>query len=542
MRKSPWFIASFVACLIISIPILTIVFFFLQPQLAIWAYLWDTRLLELIWNTARLALGVGVGTFLVGTHLAWLVVMYQFPGRRYFEGLLLLPLAMPGYVIGFVFLSQWDYTGTVPALLREWVGFNFWMPEVRSYLGVVFVLTLVLYPYVYLLSLSAFRGQNVALLEAAICLGKTRKQLFWQVALPMARPSIAIGVLLALMETLADFGTVEIFSYDTFTTAIYELWFGLFNKEAAIQLAGLLLLFTLILFYLEAKTRGEAQYYQVHGKARPHTRFVLKGKRLVIAILYPSLILGLAFVYPVSILGIWVFEGLAEQLDAQYWELLQNTLSVATISGGMALLLAVLFAYGKRLFPQKLMVGITRFASMGYALPGSVIAVGTLLPLATADRWLNHVSERWFNESLGLLLTGSIAGMVFAYTARFLAVSFNSVDTNLSAITPTMDMAAFTLGNHRREVLWKIHVPLLRNGLVIGFIIVFVDVMKEMPATLLLRPFGFSTLATRIWELTAESYWSEAALPALTIVCAALIPVLFLIKLGNPEKFQHNPL
>ena len=535
MRKFPWFIASFLACALITIPILTILFYLFQPRLEIWAYLWETRLLELIWNTLRLAFGVGIGTFLLGTHLAWLVVMYQFPGKRFFQGMLLLPLAVPGYVIGFVFLSQWDYTGTIPTLLRQWLGTNIWIPEIRSYLGVVLVLTLVLYPYVYLLSLAAFRDQNVALLEVAINLGKTRKQLFWHVALPMARPSIAIGVLLALMETLADFGTVEIFSYDTFTTAIYQLWFGFFDKAAAIQLAGLLLMFTLTLFYIEGRSRGKAKYYQIHGNSRPHAPFVLKGKRLIIAILFPSVILGLAFFYPVSVLIVWVFQGIDEQLDLRYWNLLNNTVLVAAITGGVVLLLAILFAYGKRLFPGKPMQWITRFSSMGYALPGSVVAVGALLPLAAVDQWINVFSESWFDQRWGLIFTGSMLGMVFAYTVRFLAVSFNPVDANLSAIVPTMDMVAYTLGASHIHVLWKIHFPLIRGGLITGFIIAFVDVMKEMPATLLLRPFGFNTLATRIWELTAESYWEDAALPALTIVAVALIPVLVLIKFGKSK-------
>ncbi len=540
MHKSPWFFISVLVCACLSIPIVTILFFLFRAHLEVWQYLWETRLLELIWNTVRLAFGVGLGTFLLGTSLAWLVVMYQFPGKNFFEGTLLLPLAVPGYVIGFVFLSQWDYTGTIPMLLRHSLGRDIWLPEIRSYPGVVLVLTLVLYPYVYLLSRAAFREQNVTLLEVAISLGKSRKQLYWKVALPMARPSIAIGVLLALMETLADFGTVEIFSYDTFTTAIYQQWFGMFNKAAAIQLAGILLIFTLILFYFEGKTRGQAKYYQIHGSSRPHTPFPLKGKKAVIAVLYPTVVLGIAFVYPVLVLGIWVFQGLSDQLDYRYWNLLGNTMTVAAITGIVAISLAILFAYGKRLFPGKFMYGLTRFASMGYALPGSVIAVGALLPLSVADQWINLFSESWFGQSWGLIFTGSMLGMVFAYTVRFLAVPFNSIDTNLTAITPTMDMAAHSLGAHKRRILQEIHFPLIKSGVITGFIIIFVDVMKEMPATLLLRPFGFNTLATRIWELTAEAYWEDAALPALTIVCAALVPVVLLIRLGGSMSLKYK--
>ncbi len=533
MRLSPWFIVPSLVCLIVAIPILTILISLFQPRFEVWQYLWETRLLDLIWNTLRLAVGVGVGTFLLGTSLAWLVVMYQFPGKRFFEAMLLLPLAMPGYVIGFVFLSQWDYAGTIPTLYRQYFGYTAWFPEVRSYPGVVLVLTLVLYPYVYLLSRSAFREQNASLLEAARSLGVSRRQLFWKVALPLARPSIAVGVSLALMETLADFGTVGNFSYDTFTTAIYQMWFGLFDKAAAVQLAGMLLLFNLMLFYLEERTRGQSKYYQIHGSTRRPEPFQLSRGKVWIAVLYPSCVLGMAFVYPVTVLIVWVVQDLSERFDERYWKLLENTLLVSATTGVLTLCIAVLMAYSKRLFPGKPMHLGTRLASMGYALPGSVIAVGVLVPLSTLDHWLDDLATSWFDLSIGLLFTGSMLGMVFAYTVRFLAVAFNPVDTNLSKVTPTMDMAAHSLGASRRRVLRRIHLPLIESGMITGFIIVFVDVMKEMPATLLLRPFGYDTLATRIWELTSESYWEDAALPALTIVCSALIPVLLLIKLSK---------
>lgn len=533
MTKKLWVVLSFLICGLISIPILTIIFHVLEMRIDMWTFLWETGLVTLVLNSLGLVIGVGVGTFLLGTSLAWLVVMYRFPGARLFEGALLLPLAVPGYVIGFVFLSQWDYTGTIPSLLRQVFGQSIWIPDFRSYIGVVFVLTLVLYPYVYLLARSAFRRLNYSLIEAAINLKKTRKELFWKIGLPMARPSIAVGVMLVLMETLADFGTVELFSYDTFTTSIYQLWFGLFDKNAAIQLSGVLLIFVTILFYLEHRSRGMAGYVQVTGSSKPFPAFQLKGKKAIVATCYPALVLIMAFIIPVFILARWVVLEIIVEIDDRYFEILKNTILVGVGASTVVLFVALFFAYGRRLFPGKLTNFLTRMSTFGYALPGSVIAVGALVPLAFADHLVNYFSETMINRSVGLIFTGSLFGLIFAYTVRFLTIPFNSIASNLSNITPNMDKAAFSLGATVKQTLFRVHFPLIRGGMVTGFIIVFVDVMKEMPATLLLRPFGFNTLSTRIWELTAEAYWEDAALPALTIVMIALIPVFMLIGFGK---------
>lgn len=533
MRKTPWLVISILFCGLISLPILTILYHLFQPRIEIWSFLWETGLLELIWNTLRLSIGVGGTTFLLGTSLAWLVVMYDFPGRRIFEGALLLPLAIPGYVFGVVFLSHWDYTGLIPTLLRQWFGYGIWIPELRSYVGVVFVLTLVLYPYVYLLSRGAFRNLSLSYLEVANSLGKSRHQLFWKVALPMARPSIAVGVMLVVMETIADFGTVEVFSYETFTTSIYQLWFGMFNRDAAIQLAGLLMVFNTILFYYEGKSRGKSKFFQINGKPLQRPPFELKGRKAFIAAAIPTVVLTISFVIPVAILLQWVFSGISEQFDATYLNLLKNSILVGVVASLVTLVFAIFFSYSKRLFPKKWMYWVTRVATTGYSMPGSVIAVGVLIPLAFADRWLNVFSSNVFDQKWGLIFTGSIIGLVFAYSVRFLTVSFNAIDSNLSTITPSMDKVSYSLGKSYRHTLWKVHVPLLRSGMLTGCIIVFVDVVKEMPATLLLRPFGFNTLSTRIWELTAEAYWEDAALPSLTIVIAALIPVIMLIRMGR---------
>ena len=467
----------------------------------------------------------------MGTGLAWLVTMYRFPGQGLFAWLLILPLAMPAYVMGFVFLALFDYAGPIQRSLRQAFGSQVWFPDIASYGGVVLVMTLVLYPYVYMLARAAFLEQSATTLEAARILGAHRVVVFWKVILPLARPSIVVGVTLALMEALADFGTVAIFNYATFTRAIYRVWFGLFNRAAATELASLLLLFTLTLYFLERRQRGRAQFYQTTGSARPVIPRQLQGWRAWLASGTASVVVGVAFILPVTQLLVWTVRTAgALDYDARYPTFLLNTLTLAAITAMVAVTAAVIVAYGSRLSDSRVVGVLGRIASMGYALPGSVIAVGVLLPLAFIDRTVDAFLRAHWGYSSGLLLTGSMVGLVFAYVVRFLAVSYQTVEASLIKITPSMDMAARSLGATPGRLLRRIHIPLIRTGLTSAAMLVFVDVMKEMPATLLLRPFGYDTLAMRVWQLTSESLWELAALPALTIVAAGMLPVLILTR------------
>ena len=538
-RRFPWIWISIVLSVLIAIPIFAILYSLTDINVNTWVYLWETRLFTLIWNTLRLTLCVALLSFLLGTSLAWLVTMYDFPAKKWFEGLLLLPLAMPGYVIAFVFLSQWDISGPFPQWLRQNWGITYW-PDIRSFFWVSLLLSLVLYPYVYLLSRVAFKEQNISILEAARCLGTSRKQLFWKVALPMARPSIFVGTSFVMMETLADFGTVGIFSYDTFTTAIYQMWYGLFNQQAAIQLASFLLLFALGIFYLEEQSRKNIHYYQTSRNFRPPKPFPLFGWKASIAFLYPTLVVGFAFFYPVIILCIWALESYQINLDSRYIEWLMNTMGIAAVAAVITMIISLFLAYGKRIVKKNWYENMTRFICMGYALPGSVVAVGVLVPLSFFDHWINQVYEQYWQGELGLIFTGTMFGMLFAYLVRFLSVGFKPVDTHLQKVTPVLDMAGASLGANRKKILQKIHFPLIRGGIFTGVLIIFVDVMKEMPATLLLRPFGVETLATRIWEMTAESYWEDAALPALTIVLIATLPVILLIRMKEYYSSDYD--
>ncbi|MFQ5829204.1 MAG: ABC transporter permease [Candidatus Methylomirabilia bacterium] len=520
--------AAGVLALLVATPILVVVSSLLTPSLEVWAHLWQTQLLELVWNTLVLIIGVGMGVAMVGTGLAWLVTMYSFPGRPALEWLLILPLAMPAYVIGFVFLALFDYTGPVQTWLRTVWGREVWFPDMASYWGLVLVMTLVLYPYVYMLARVAFLGLSEATLEAARSLGTSRLELFWRVGVPLARPAIVAGVTLALMEALADFGTVAIFNYPTFTVAIYRVWFGLFDRQAATELASLLLLFTLSLYLLERGLRGRVRFYQTAQPTRPAAGQSLSGWRGWAASGAATAILGVAFALPVFQLLVWIASG--EGYDDRYPEFVGNTLSVATIAGMVTVTAAVIIAYGVRLSQSRVVTTFSHLPKMGYALPGSVIAVGVLAPLAFIDHTLNAFLHGTFGISSGLLLTGSMVGLVFAYLVRFLALSSQTVETTLLKITPSMDMAARSLGTGPWGVLRRIHLPLIRGGLCTAAILVFVDVMKEMPATLLLRPFGYETLAVRVWQLTSESFWEAAALPALTIVLAGILPVIILVR------------
>ncbi len=531
LPRDPWPLAAGAVALVVATPILVVVSSLVTPSLDIWSHLWQTQLLELIWNTLTLSVGVGGGVVLLGTGLAWLVTMYRFPGRAVFEWLLILPLAVPAYVIGFVYRGLFDYTGPVQSGLRRVLGPGIWFPDIASFGGVVLVMTLVFYPYVYLLARTAFLEQSETTLEAARALGARRTAVFWRVALPLARPSIVAGLSLAVMEALADFGTVAIYGYNTFTVAIYRVWFGLFNRQAATELASMLLLFTLAIFVAERALRGRARFYQTERKAHSPAPTMLTGWRAWAASGAAGAVVGVSFLLPVTQLVIWTVTGLTgPDFDDRYPGFMVNTVTLGALAAILAVGAAVLVAYGLRLSRSRIVATCARIASMGYALPGSVIAVGVLGPLAFVDHGLDALLRHTAGISSGLLLTGSMGGLVFAYLVRFLAVSVQTVEASLVKVTPSMDMAGRSLGLSPGGVLRRIHLPLIRGGLCTGAILVFVDVIKEMPATLLLRPFGYETLAVRIWQFTSESFWEAAALPALTIVAAGMLPVLILAR------------
>jgi iron(III) transport system permease protein len=519
---------------VLAMPIAAVVSSLAVPAGEVWLHLWRTQLLELISRTLLLLLGVGAGALLVGGGLAWLVVHHRFPGRAVLEWALILPLAVPAYVIGFAFVGLFEYSGPVQSALRRGLGAGFGLPEIRSYPGVVVMMTLVFYPYVYLLARVAFREQGGAAVETARTLGRSRTAAFLHVTVPMARPALVAGVALAMMEALADFGTVATFGYRTLTEAIYRVWYGMFDRIAAAQLASVLLLFAAGLLLLERHSRGRARFTQ-GGRRGPAVEPVrLRGWRAAGATAACVSVLALAFLLPVGQLAWWAIGAIrAGQVAPDFATLLWHTCALAGTTAAVASLLAVLLAYAGRLHGTVAVRVAAQLSSMGYALPGAVIAVGVLLPLAWADHALVPWLERALGRPLGLLLTGSAAGLVLAYLVRFLAVGLQTVDASLGKIPQSLDDAARVLGSGGGAMLRRVHLPLMRGGLLTAVVLVFVETMKEMPATLLLRPVGLNTLAVEIWERTSEAMWPEAAVPALTLVGVGLLPVVLLIRLTS---------
>lgn len=525
-----WRLASLLLAGLLAIPILMLLPAWLVSESAVWRHLADTVLLDLLRNTIVLMFGVGAGVLVIGVGLAWLTVMCEFPGRRLFDWMLMLPLGMPAYVLAFVAIGLLDFSGPVQGVLRDWFGVHgYWFPRIRSEGGVIAVMVLALYPYVYMLARAAFLSQGRNMLESGRILGLGPWAAFYRVSLPMARPAIASGVALALMETLADFGAVSIFNYDTFTTAIYKAWFGLFNINAAAQLATLLLLFVTLALYGERRWRGQARFYTSGKGVRDH-RYQLKGARAVLATCAATAVFALAFIIPILQLIIWVVGTAFKGVDARYLEFIRHTLMLGALAALLTVSGALLLAYVRKLWPDNLTRLSMRLATLGYALPGSVLAVGIMLFFTWIDKGINNLAQAWFGVSAGLLLGGSLVALLFAYLVRFLAVAHGPVDSALERIKPSIQQAARTLGASNREILWRIYVPMLRPGLLTAALLVFVDVMKEMPATLLLRPFDWDTLAIRIFELTSEGEWQLAALPALTLVLVGLLPVMLLVR------------
>jgi iron(III) transport system permease protein len=521
---------------IVSLPILTIVWSLTQPAWAVWAHLWQTQLPELLLNTLGLVGGVALGVLVLGTTLAWLVVTCEFPGRRVFEWALVLPLALPAYVIGFVFLGVFEYSGPVQTALRGGLGPGARLPDLRAGWGVVLMMTLVYYPYVYTLARAALAEQAPEFLESARALGRSRTAVLFAVTLPLVRPALAAGTVLACMESLADFGTVATFSVRTLTEAIYRVWHGMFDRAAATQLASILLAVAGGLLVLERLSRGRARFTHARRLARPPVRLRLHGLRALGATLLCAGTLGLAFALPVGQLVLWAIQSAGRGgVPDEFGQALSQTLALAGTAAVVVVAVAILLAYARRLQPTRLVAAATRVAGLGYALPGAVVAVGVLLPLAWLDRALASGLELLTGVPPGLLLTGSVTGVLFAYLVRFLAVGGQSIEASLARIPRGLDEAARSLGARGGRTLRAIHLPLAHRGLLAAVMLVFVDVMKELPATLLLRPFGVETLAVLIWRRTAESLWVEAALPALALVLAGLGPVAVAMRLAGAD-------
>ncbi|TVQ51084.1 MAG: iron ABC transporter permease [Spirulina sp. DLM2.Bin59] len=530
--NSSWTLTVGAIALIISLPVLVVLSRIFQDSGEIWQHLVATVLQDYISHSLILMVGVGMGVLILGTGTAWLVTMCRFPGSRHLEWLLLLPLAAPSYLLAYVYTELLEYYGPIQTWLRAQFGWgsmqDYWFPPVRSMGGAIALLVLVLYPYVYLLARVAFLEQCTCTLEASRSLGCNPWRSFWRVALPLARPSLAAGLALALMETLNDFGTVEFFGISTFTTGIYRTWLGMGERDAAAQLAAVLLLFILVLIVLERWSRRKAKYYQAAAHAKPFQPYVLQGGRAAGAFLLCGLPVVLGCLLPLGLLLQMAIAHWERSVNVAFWQLSTHSFILSTITALLGVILALVMAYGQRLRRSWGMTVSVRLAAMGYAVPGSVIAVGTMIPMGQVDNAIDSWMRSQFNISTGLLLSGTITALVFAYLVRFLAVSFHTIESSLGKIQPNLDEAARSLGHSPLSTLRKVHVPLLQSGLLTAAMLIFVDVMKELPATLVIRPFNFDTLAVRVYQYASDERLIEAAAPALAILLVGMVPVMLL--------------
>ena len=537
-----WRVVLVVVAALLSLPLLVIISSLLQPFSPAWRHLADTVLADYVLNSLALMLGVGVGTFLLGVSAAWLTAMCEFPGRRLLSAALLLPMAMPAYIIAYTYAGMLDFSGPLQSALRETFGWrygDYYFPQIRSLGGAIVMLSLVLYPYVYLLARVAFAQQSTALLEAGRSLGRRPHQILFELGLPLARPAIAAGVSLALMETLADYGTVAYFGVSVFTTGIFRTWYGLGELTTAAQLAALLLVFVFTLIVLERVSRARLRYHHRAAPTRP-ARIDLGGWRGGLACLLTAGIVLLGFLIPAIQLALWAIPDWQDKLDASFARLVGNSFLLAAASAGCCLLVALLLGYGKRLAPGRTEIAATRIAAMGYAIPGTVIAVGVLIPFAWVDNRVDELARSWFGLSTGLLLSGTLFALVFAYVVRFLSVSLQSVESGLARIGPHLDESGRALGESPGGLLRRVHLPILRASLLSALLLVFVDVLKELPTTLILRPFNFNTLAVRTYELASDERLADAAMPALAIVLIGLLPVMLLFRGITAQETRHG--
>jgi len=539
-----WTIGSAIVALTIAIPIGVVIGLAWFPAENIWPHLISTVLPRLVGTTLSLMLGVAIGTCLIGVGTAWLVTMYHFPGRRTFEWALLLPLAVPSYVIAFVYTDFLEYAGPIQRCLRSIFGWeaphDYWFPEIRSLGGAILMMSLVLYPYVYLLSRTAFLEQSAGVLEVSRTLGRGPWANFILVSVPLARPAIVVGLTLVMMETLNDFGTVDLFGVQTLTLGIFDVWFNMNNVGGAAQIAFLMLIIIAILVGIERYARRKQRFHQTTQRYNKLSSKNFIGRPALLAFSACLLPIFLGFILPLSILSRDAIGYFRETLDSLFLSSVWNSLSLAGLASIFALAIGIQLAYGIRLRGGTIFVAITRFASLGYAIPGAVLAIGILIPMGLLDNTIDAFMRDNFNFSTGLLLSGTITALTFAYVVRFLALSLGAVEAGLGRITNNIDEAARTLGASPGTVLWRVHLPVVRASLLTGAILVFVDVMKELPMTVIMRPFNFETLATQVYQYSAAEQFEQAAPAALAIVVVGILPVILLSLAITKSNFGRQ--
>lgn len=522
--------ATFVV-LAVALPVLALVANSFTPTGGLWAHLASTVLADYVTNSLLLAAGVGLGCAVVGTATGWTIAMYRFPGRGIFAWALLLPLALPAYILAFAYTDALQFAGPVQGWLRTAFGWHrgdYWFPDVRSLGGAVFVLVAVLYPYTYLLARTAFAEQSASVIEASRTLGRGPFFTFRRIALPLARPAIVAGASFGVMESLADFGAVSYFGVSTFTTGIFRTWFALGSPAVAAQLSVALLAAVFLAMSLERWSRGDNRRRIAADRGRPVSPPELSGAGAALAILVCLLPILCGFILPVGYL-VWLSNGVEEGIGfARLLSLAGNSALLGILSALVAVMVAVRAAFGARLSRTPLPARVARLAMLGYATPGAVVGIGILIAVGWFDHAVDGTARMLFGVGTGLVLGGTLAAIVYGHVVRFFAVAYGAVDAGYGKIPPSLDAAARTLGHGVRSVMHRIHLPLLRRSLLSAGILVFADVIKELPATMILRPFNFDTLATEAYQRATTERLDEAALPSLLIAAVGLVPVILL--------------
>ncbi|WP_429091937.1 ABC transporter permease [Aeromonas rivipollensis] len=531
MKNFGWIAGSWATALLLGLPVLALIFSAFSADGDLFRHLADTVLLDYLGNTSGLVLGVVLLSLLFGVPTAWLVAMCQVPGRRALQWALMLPMAMPSYIVAYVYTDLLDYSGPLQAGLRslfDWQSpADYWFPAIRSLGGAAWVLALVLFPYVYLLARASFLEQSVSLIHSSRLLGCTPWQSFRRLSLPLARPAIMVGASLVAMETLADFATVHFFAINTLTTAIYDTWLGYGSLATAARLSCLMLLAVVLLIALERRSRQRQQVFQKSMGHEQPLRYPLKGASRLLAGLWCWGLVLAGFGLPFVILLDYGVRYFALSWTPEFVRFAGNSLAISALTALLAMAIALLLGFFRRLDGGTRSLLPLRIAATGYAMPGTVLAIGVLVPLTALDFGLNDLAEWLGMQGPGLLLTGTLTAIVFGYLVRFVAIAIGSVESSMGKVSPSLDMAARSLGQGTGGMLRRVHLPLVRRGLFAGAMLVFIESMKELPAALLLRPFNFETLATHVYQFVSDEMLERGALGAIVIVLVGLVPLIW---------------
>ncbi|MCS6134725.1 iron ABC transporter permease [Shewanella baltica] len=535
-----WSLAGYALATILVLPLVALILQALQPDEAVFGHLMATVLPTYIINSLLLIFWVSLGALLLALPCAWLMARCEFVGRRYLQWALLLPLAMPGYIVAYVYTDLLDYAGPVQRSLRTIFSWSspqdYFFPDIRTLGGAACMLSLVLFPYIYLLARTAFMEQSLSLAHASRIMGCSPWQSFWRLSLPMARPALAVGVALVAMETAADFATVNYFAVPTLTTAVYDTWLGYGNLTAAAKLSAIILLVVFSLIGFERFARRKQQLFQKQSRIQASDLYRLSAVQTAVALSFCATLLLLAFLLPFGILLSYAIGYFEQSWDESFWQLSLNSLSLALITSLICCLIALLLMFVRRISPRPSDALPSRLASTGYALPGTVLAIGVLVPLTMLDFAINDLADLLGLDGPGLILTGSVVALIFAFCVRFVAIAIGSVESSYKRISPSLDMVSLTMGQGPRQLLQRVHLPLLGKGLFAGALLVFIESMKELPAALLLRPIGFENLATYVFQFVSDEKLEHGALAAIVIVLVGLVPLIYL----NRSLEQHS--